>query len=344
MLTISQYFIIGIAFLFSLLIHLLVIRFTHRSGIFLDEQDKVQKAHIMPTPRIGGLGIFMAALFVFYDREIGGLLVLSAIPAFVAGFVEDYSGKVSPMTRLAIMALSPLMAIVLVQDAGWVYLLGTGVPMVWSLGLMMVFIVAMINGLNFIDGQNGLAAGSALLTLAGLAYLSYTLHDGSLFFIAILLGLSVAAFLLFNFPFGRIFLGDGGAYFLGFLLAVLALLLPLRHPSLSPLVPLLLVIYPLWEVAFSACRKLFFERISPFASDDDHLHQLVYRNYGLSRPYLPALLLLPVQLLTLLFALLLADRPVLLLLLLPAFAGVYCFAYICQRKKDAARKAIMRVL
>src|SRR5690606_16281539 len=196
MLITAQYFIIGIAFCFSLLIHLLVIRFTHRSGFFLDEQEKIQKAHEVPTPRIGGLGIFLASLFVFYDGDIGGLLALSAIPAFVAGFIEDYSGKVSPLTRLAIMALSPLMAIVMVQDAGWGMLLGSSVPVLITLPLLFVFIVAMINGMNFIDGQNGLAAGSALISSLGISLLAYNFQDASLLFISLLLAGSIAAFLV----------------------------------------------------------------------------------------------------------------------------------------------------
>ena len=305
----------------------------------MDEQEKIQKAHLLPTPRIGGLGIFLASLFVFYEGKIGGLLALSAIPAFIAGFIEDYSGKVSPLTRLAIMALSPLMAVVMVQDAGWGLLLGSSVPEALTVCLLFLFIVAIINGMNFIDGQNGLASGSAVIALAGISYLAYGVQDASLLFICLVFLCSITAFLFFNFPFGRIFLGDGGAYFLGFLLAVLALLLLLRHPSLPPVFLFVLVAYPLTEVCFSSIRKLLVDRISPFNSDDDHLHQLVYRNHAQGRPFLPALLLLPVQAALLFLAIAFIHRPEILWLLLFGFVGVYCFVYFCERKLDHARKA-----
>jgi len=84
-------------------------------------------------------------------------------------------------------------------------------------------------------------------------------------------------------------------------------------------------------------RKLLLDRISPFASDDDHLHQLLYRNHAQGKPYLPALLILPLQALLFTGALLFSGT--LLWLLLLAFVGVYCFAYFCERKLDTARKS-----
>lgn len=339
MLTITQYFFIGIAFLLSLFIHQLVIRFTHQSGFFLDEHEKIQKAHSNPTPRIGGLGIFLAALFISTEQELGGLIILSAIPAFIAGFLEDYSGKVSPATRLAIMALSPLMALVMIGSGSWPGLFEGYLPVGVSLLLFAVFMVALINGMNFIDGQNGLASGAAIISFAGLALVAYQFRDSAILFISLILLVATLAFLLFNFPKGKIFLGDGGAYLLGFLLAVLALLLTQRHPGISPLFIPLLAIYPLWEVIFSTFRKLFVDKISPFSSDDFHMHQLVYRNHAAGKGFLPALFILPVQVILLLAAIICIHSTTALLLLLIGYLSVYCFTYFCERKMETRRKA-----
>src|ERR1044072_2886564 len=125
-----QYFYILIAFSLSMLVHYLVIEVTHRRGIFLDEHDKIQKVHEKPTPRIGGLGIFLSSMFILNDNVLGGYLILAAIPAFIAGFLEDYSGKISPIQRLAIMCLSPVMAFIMIPASlltNWGFLMAPAV-------------------------------------------------------------------------------------------------------------------------------------------------------------------------------------------------------------------------
>ncbi len=290
MLDVAEYLYIVIAFALSLLIHYLVIHLSHQKGIFLDEHDKVQKMHAQPTPRIGGLGIFLSCMFMLNDQRTGGYLMLAAIPAFIAGFLEDYSGKVSPEQRLAIMFLSPVMAIIMIPDSiltQWFFTPAAGVLGVIASALLMV---GLVNGVNFTDGQNGLASGTVLISLVTLMCIAIGIDDKSVVYVTAIIGASILAFLIYNFPGGKIFLGDGGAYLLGFLLAAISIIVVQRHSrEVSAFLIPALMIYPLWEVAFSTLRKLFYDRISPFSSDDFHLHQLLFRNRAQGKGYLPVL-------------------------------------------------------
>lgn len=338
MLDVAEYLYIIIAFALSLLIHYLVIHLTHQKGIFLDEHDKVQKMHAHPTPRIGGLGIFLSCMFMLNDQGTGGYLMLAAIPAFIAGFLEDYSGKVSPEQRLAIMFLSPVMSIIMLPDSilsQWFFSPAAGILGIVASAVLMV---ALVNGVNFTDGQNGLASGTVLISLVTLMCIAIGLNDKSVVYVTAIIGASILAFLVYNFPAGKIFLGDGGAYLLGFLLAAISIIVVQRHSGeVSPfLIPALLV-YPLWEVAFSTFRKLFYDRISPFNSDDFHLHQLLFRNRAHGKGYLPVLFILPAQIIVSCFTILFYNNTLALILLTTVYVLGYIAIYFYERKRDVLK-------
>ncbi len=339
MLSATQYFYIAIAFALSLLIHYLVIQLSIRSGYFLDEGEKIQKAHVGATPRIGGLGIFLACMFILNDAGVGGYLMLAAIPAFVAGFLEDYSGKVSPLQRLAIMALSPIMVIVMLPDNIWI---DSFAHMPYVIGLLggILFIVAIINGVNFTDGQNGLASGTVLISFLAMLVLAIERADSSLTYMCLVVCAAIISFLIFNYPAGKIFLGDGGAYLLGFLLASLSLVMIHEYGQyFSPLLLLIIVIYPLWEVIFSTFRKILLDHISPLRSDDFHLHQLLFRNRAAGgKGHRPALFILPVQLVITAVALWFSDNTLILTLLIFSYLSIYCFVYFYERNYDRVQQ------
>ncbi len=333
-----QYFYILIAFALSLLIHYLVIELTHRKGIFLDEHDKVQKVHEMPTPRIGGLGIFLSSMFILNDTALGGYFILASIPAFIAGFLEDYSGKISPEQRLAIMCLSPVMAFIMIPDTVLTQWPWVTVPTIAGILASVFFIVALVNGVNFTDGQNGLASGTVLISLITLAAIAIGLGDRSVLYIVLILAASVLAFLVYNFPRGRIFLGDGGAYLLGFMVAAVSIALVQRHAGeVSPFLLPALLIYPLWEVIFSTIRKLSYDKISPFRSDDYHLHQLLFRNRSKGKGYMPVVFILPAQVVTSFFVVLLRNNAMGLLGVILTYMLLYCVAYFYERRLDALK-------
>jgi UDP-N-acetylmuramyl pentapeptide phosphotransferase/UDP-N-acetylglucosamine-1-phosphate transferase len=132
------------------------------------------------------------------------------------------------------------------------------------------------NAINIIDGYNGLAAGHAVIVLAAMAAVSAQVGDSFLLIAALAMIGALLGFLAWNYPKGRIFLGDGGAYLLGFWLAELSVLLVVRHPEVSPWFPMLLLVYPIFETLFSIYRRKILEGLSPGRPDRLHMHQVIY--------------------------------------------------------------------
>jgi UDP-N-acetylmuramyl pentapeptide phosphotransferase/UDP-N-acetylglucosamine-1-phosphate transferase len=155
------------------------------------------------------------------------------------------------------------------------WLLSFGLP---SLLFTAFAIGGIANAINIIDGVHGLASGSAILILSGFALVAWQVGDTQILGIALVSIGSLAGFFLLNFPMGRIFLGDAGAYTVGFLLAVLAVMLPARNAELSPLIGLLALAYPVTETLVSIHRRMVRKGAHPGRPDRLHLHSLIYRS------------------------------------------------------------------
>jgi UDP-N-acetylmuramyl pentapeptide phosphotransferase/UDP-N-acetylglucosamine-1-phosphate transferase len=130
---------------------------------------------------------------------------------------------------------------------------------------------------NIIDGFNGLASGVLMIIFLAYAYVSYLLGDFFLLYLSLTVTFALIGFFFWNFPFGYIFLGDGGAYLLGFLAGLLGVLVVEKYPEVSPWFPFLLLLYPIYETIFSIIRKKFMRDTSPFEPDPIHLHMLFYK-------------------------------------------------------------------
>jgi UDP-N-acetylmuramyl pentapeptide phosphotransferase/UDP-N-acetylglucosamine-1-phosphate transferase len=130
------------------------------------------------------------------------------------------------------------------------------------------------NAINIIDGFHGLASGTSILALLALTLLALLAGDHALALVCFLAACAVIGFWLVNYPWGKLFLGDGGAYFTGFALAWLAVLLPMRNPSVSPWASLMVCAYPFIEVIYSMLRRKL-ERKSMGDPDSAHLHSLL---------------------------------------------------------------------
>jgi UDP-N-acetylmuramyl pentapeptide phosphotransferase/UDP-N-acetylglucosamine-1-phosphate transferase len=113
--------------------------------------------------------------------------------------------------------------------------------------------------------------------LVSLAYVAWQVGDMFVLVSALTVAGATAGFLVWNYPVGLIFLGDGGAYFIGFMLGELALLLVMRNPQVSTWYAALLLIYPAFETIFSAYRRMFVRGKSPTVPDGIHLHSLIFR-------------------------------------------------------------------
>ncbi|MBK9135507.1 MAG: glycosyltransferase family 4 protein [Betaproteobacteria bacterium] len=280
------------AFACSFLVTMLVVHATKTRGALLLDHDTSgpQKFHTRPVARVGGVGIFAGLIAATVplawttSREAvaaAALLLVCSLPAFAGGLVEDLTKRVRPLYRLAATAVSALLAAWLlgslitrtdIPGLDWVVSLGAGAT------LLTVFAVAGIaNSINIIDGFNGLATMCVVIMLAALAYVAFQVGDSFIGALALAGIGAVMGFFLWNFPAGLIFLGDGGAYFLGFFVAELSILLLVRNPSVSPLFPLLVCIYPVFETLFSIYRRRFIRSVPPSMPDGIHLHSLIYR-------------------------------------------------------------------
>jgi UDP-N-acetylmuramyl pentapeptide phosphotransferase/UDP-N-acetylglucosamine-1-phosphate transferase len=270
---------------------LLTIASSPRLGAWLadNDLDGPQKMHASPVPRIGGVGmatglvagaIAMYWLDAGHSRELNALLV-AAIPTFAAGTVEDVTKSVSPRGRLVAAAVSALLAVWLLgttaEPAGWATFAqvlawtGLGVP------LAVFVVVGLANSVNIIDGMNGLSSMCVAMMAAGVAYIAFQVGDQFVLGIALSMVGACLGFFVWNYPRGLIFLGDGGAYLLGFLLAELCLLLTNHDSRVSPLAPLLIVAYPVFETAFTMYRRKVLRGLPVSAPDGSHLHTLIFR-------------------------------------------------------------------
>eukprot|EP01030_Chromulinospumella_sphaerica_P016888 gene16888-16705_t len=134
------------------------------------------------------------------------------------------------------------------------------------------------NAINIIDGFNGLASTMSTLAFLGYAMIAWQVGDTTLAGVSLLLAACVWGFFWVNWPFGKLFLGDGGSYFIGFALAWVAVLLLERNPSVSAFAALAVCVHPVTEVLFSIYRRKV-KKANPGHPDRLHFHSLVKRRY-----------------------------------------------------------------
>jgi len=277
-----------IAFMSSFLLCLILLRIKHKSH--LDKFEGIQKFHNWQVPRTGGIAIFLSLIFVciaffiakkdFSNKFL--FIILSCIPVFLGGIAEDITKKVGAKMRLACAFLSGMVACFLLEAN----LLRIDIPY-FDDALRSIFIFSVIftsfalagvsNAVNIIDGFNGLASGVCILVFLSYAYVSFLVGDIFLLYLNLCIFASLMGFFLWNYPFGNIFLGDGGAYTTGFLAGLSGVLIVNSHPQVSAWFPFLLLMYPIWETVFSIWRRKFARSFSPFKPDSIHLHTLIYR-------------------------------------------------------------------
>ncbi len=274
-----------ITFLLSFFMNLFIVVFAKKIDIFVIDHihSGPQKFHENPTPRIGGLGIFIAfTLFLLYKNL--WIYVIVLFPVFLSGFIEDLTKTLHPKIRLFLMSVSGILAYILL-DAKITTVHLPAVDYILSVSvfsfLFTVFaLVGISNAINIIDGFNGLASGVSIMTLSSIAFVANDVGDILIRDLALTLIFAILGFFVINWPFGKIFLGDGGAYFIGFMVGLLAVLLVMHHPEVSPWFALAILIYPVWEVIFSIYRRKYLRNSSPLQPDAVHFHTLVYRIFS----------------------------------------------------------------
>jgi len=280
-----------IAFLVSFVTTFLVVRLRHLHEKISGDHDLqgIQKFHSSTVPRIGGFGILfgvlastvMLGIINNENNSFSLLLLLSSLPAFGIAFLEDITKKVSISIRLFCTTIAALLAGFLLNswitsiESDFLDHLINQFPLL-GICLTCFAVVGVTNSLNIIDGYNGLSGMVGIIILSGIFFVALQLSDQLIMTAALAMAGAILGFFVWNFPRGLIFLGDGGAYLIGFWIAELSILLVLRNPSISVWFPVLLCAYPIFETLFSIFRRLVLRKSHLGEADSSHLHHLIY--------------------------------------------------------------------
>ena len=292
-----------IAGVVAFLITPLSIKIANKFGI-IDKPRDDRRVHDRPIPRFGGLAIFIGTMLAWmipartnpYLRVamLGGLLM------YLLGVADDIK-NLKPATKFAgqtiIASLMYVMGIRISFIADYFgtndgninahVVLGGGIAFI----ITVIWIVGITNAVNLMDGMDGLAAGSVAIMALSLSYIAY-IHGARLGSMTVGLALAAVAggclgFLPFNFSPAKTFMGDGGALFLGFMIAVLSVISPLKRATfVGAIVPMLTLAVPIFDtIAAMFRRRLRHESI--MQADKEHLHHhLLSAGFGQRRSVL----------------------------------------------------------
>jgi UDP-GlcNAc:undecaprenyl-phosphate/decaprenyl-phosphate GlcNAc-1-phosphate transferase len=267
-------------------------RHAHSYGV-----SRPQRFHMGHVPRLGGIAMLVGCTIGWAWMVLSGTLqlpnlirldpwtalsiwIVTLIPV-AGGILEDITQRLRASFRMVLTVVGAVCAVaalgLTVPRLGMPGLDGWWGAYHWlGIGLAIFAISGLPHAFNLIDGYNGLAGIVAMICCFALAYVSLQVGDRQLAALVLVLAGSTAGFLVWNYPRGLIFAGDGGAYLWGTVIAICSVLLVLRHPLVSPWFPALLLIYPVWETLFSVYRKAA-RGSSPGVADALHFHQLIYR-------------------------------------------------------------------
>ena len=280
--------VLFLTFLIGVLFSSLIISSKQKYKLFININfDGPQKIHDEFIPRFGGISFFLSILFCtfFYESEHKTkfyFMLIACFPAFMSGICEDVTNLITPKIRLFASFLSAILFIILFE----VKITHVGISFIdYALGLTVLSVIVsvlsisiLIQGYNLIDGLNGLAIINFILLLLSVLIISYDVKFHLLTEFSICLILSILGVFIFNFPFGKIFLGDGGAYVLGAISSFIIIILTQLNENIQPATALLLIVFPLYELLRSFFRRSLAGISTIFKPDDKHLHSVVYKS------------------------------------------------------------------
>lgn len=270
-----------------LLCMLLVITKRWHGAVTMDFTDGIQKFHTAPTPRIGGVPIVLGLIVAWTKtpvdiKELLTPILFAGMPAFLFGVAEDLTKRVGVTQRLLATMASGMLA-------WWITDYSLSRVDIWGVDWFMKFTLVSViftafavggvaNAINIIDGFNGLASTMSTLAFIGYGMIALQVGDHALAGVALVLAACVWGFFWVNWPFGKLFLGDGGSYFIGFSLAWVAVMLIERNPSVSTFAAMVVCVHPVTEVLFSIYRRKI-KKAHPGHPDRLHFHSLVKQRY-----------------------------------------------------------------
>lgn len=276
-------FMILSTFFFTVFFIPIVIKIaTHIGALDMPNERKIQKK---PMPRLGGLGIYFGFLlgYILFGKEslqMNSILIGSFI-IIITGVIDDISpipAKYKFLGQLAGAAVVPLYGGIILQDisAFGIYI-NFGML---SIPITILFIVSVINCINLIDGLDGLSSGISSIYFLTVGIIGLLLNnsnglDVSLTFI--MLG-STLGYLVHNFPPAKIFMGDSGSMFLGYIIAVIALLGFKNITLTSVIIPILLLAIPIMDTLFAILRRAINHKPLGMPDKNHFHHQLLKLN------------------------------------------------------------------
>jgi UDP-GlcNAc:undecaprenyl-phosphate/decaprenyl-phosphate GlcNAc-1-phosphate transferase len=281
---ISSLWVLIFGFLLALLISGCLTPLVRRWAIDAGHYDipNDRKLHKLPVPRIGGVAIwggFMLALGIFNllypgqleNNALDGILLGGAIIFFV-GLLDDIY-NLSPYLKLFGQFLAAAVAFqlgvqVIALDLPFSKIL---LLQVLSFPVTILWIIGISNAMNFIDGVDGLAGGVSMISALTLSVVAINMHEPVPALLAIILSGATLGFLNLNFYPARIFMGDSGALFCGFILASIAVTGVLKALTMTMLLPVIILTVPILDITYSTLRRLW-KFQSPFVADSEHLH------------------------------------------------------------------------
>ena len=248
-----------------------------------------QSSHTSPTPRVGGLAIAVGTLSgaLLTGDDVFGLILWTTLPIFLIGLLEDLGPDTPPSVRLSVAALSAILAILVLG----VHLQRVDVPFLdplLAVGLIgMGFTVfasaGMTHAVNLIDGLNGLSSAVVIAVMVAFGVVAQAHGHTDLAAMNAVVCVAFLAFLCMNFPFGKIFLGDAGAYSIGHIIAWNAILLVMREPSITPWGVLLILLWPVLDTLFAMGRRIVAGQ-SVATPDRLHFHHVLMRLVLIATP------------------------------------------------------------
>ena len=276
-----------IAYIFGIFLVPLVINFSRKEGLV--DLPNERKIHTKPISRIGGVAVFASVMLTFlslvflsyypHGSLLSGVLLGSSL-MFLLGLVDDIynlDAKTKLFIQIAVATLT--------------YLLGVSIsnlPFVGDIGLLsypvtVLWIVGISNALNFIDGVDGLAGTITTLAAISLSIIALTVPPANpiIALVGFILAGSMLAFLTYNYNPAKIFMGDSGALFSGFLLSTISIIGIMKTATITIFVlsPLVLAV-PIMDITFSSLRRIA-KGQSPFVADSEHIHhKLIHAGFS----------------------------------------------------------------
>lgn len=328
-------------------------RVAHKIGA-IDVPKDDRRMHKEPIPRLGGIAVFFGflvsvILLVPIDLELQGIL-LGAVVIVVLGVIDD-SVSLPAIVKLVVQIIAALIVVAhgtridvlsnvnIFSDKAY---LSLGI---WSIPITVIWIVAITNAVNLIDGLDGLSVGVCTIASISLLMISAIVSEFTVVIVMAALAGACIGFLPYNMNPAKIFVGDTGATFLGFILATMSIQGMFKtYAILSFAAPFLVLGLPIFDTVFAICRRLL-KGQSPMHADRGHIHHRLI-DVGFNQKQTVLILYLVSGILGISAVLLTSSGAIRALLfvvtvLIAAFAGVRIYAKVTKHeasKKDAGEE------